>query len=312
MKTPLCDLLDIEYPIIQGAMARITDGKFAAAVSNAGALGIIRCGFSTPENMREEIRICKSLTDKPFGVNIILVNRNADKIADVIIEEGVPVCTLSAGNPAPFVTKLSEAGVKVFVLVPHARAAAKMEKLGAAGVICEGLEGGGIIGAMTTLPLVAQVVEAVDIPVVAAGGFATGRNILGALAMGCVGVQMGTAFLATEECCVSDAYKQMIVDAKDNATTTIAKPREGTERCLKNAFTEGYKELAKIGADSERLAEYCGDYVTRAIQGDTETGGFSCGMIAPVIKEVKPVAKLVADLMTEADEAYEKMKRIYG
>lgn len=165
---------------------------------------------------------------------------------------------------------------------------------------------------MTTLPLVAQVVESVNIPVVAAGGFATGKSILGALAMGCVGVQMGTAFLATEECCVSDAYKQMIIEAKDNATTTIANPREGTERCLKNAFTDGYKELAKSGADSERLAQYCGDYVTRAIEGDTETGGFSCGMIAPVVKEVKPVAKMVSDLMTEADQSYAQMKQLYG
>ena len=308
MKTKLCDLLGIEYPIIQGAMARITDGKFAAAVSNAGALGIIRCGFSTPENMREQIQICRSLTDKPFGVNIILVNRYAEQIADVIIEEKVPVCTLSAGNPAPFVTKLSEAGVKVFVLVPHARAAAKMEKLGAAGVICEGLEGGGIIGAMTTMPLVAQVVEAVSIPVVAAGGIANGKGVLGAIAMGCEGVQMGTVFLTAEECCVSDAYKQMIIDAKDNATTTIANPREGTERCLKNPFTDGFKELKKNGATKEQIDEYCGDYVTRAVQGDTETGGFSCGMIAPVIHEIKPMNKLVADIMAEADAQFEAMK----
>ena len=169
MKTELCDLLNIEYPIIQGAMAHITDGKFAAAVSNAGGLGVIQCGFDTPEYMREEIQTARSLTDKPFAVNLIMENNRINEIADVCIEEGVKICTVSAGNPATIVPKLAEAGIKAIVLVPHARAAKKMEKLGAAAVICEGIEGGGHIGSMTTLPLVAQVVEAVDIPVIAAG-----------------------------------------------------------------------------------------------------------------------------------------------
>ena len=202
MKTELCDLLNIEYPIIQGAMAHITDGKFAAAVSNAGGLGVIQCGFDTPEYMREEIQTARSLTDKPFAVNLIMENNRIDEIADVCIEEGVQICTVSAGNPASIVPKLAEAGIKAIVLVPHARAAKKMEKLGAAAVICEGIEGGGHIGSMTTLPLVAQVVEAVDIPVIAAGGFANGRGLLAALALGCVGIQMGTIFLAMSARCL--------------------------------------------------------------------------------------------------------------
>ena len=232
MRTELCDLLGIEYPILQGAMAHITDGKFAAAVSNAGALGVIQCGFDTPEYMRDEIRTAKSLTDKPFAVNLIMENNRIDEIADVCIEEGVGICTVSAGNPATIVPKLAEAGIKAIVLIPHARAAKKMEKLGAAAVICEGIEGGGHIGSMTTLPLVAQVVEEVNIPVIAAGGFANGKGLLAALAMGCVGIQMGTIFLASDECSVSDIYKKLIVDSKDNATVLSLSESLGKSRCV--------------------------------------------------------------------------------
>lgn len=312
MKTALCDLLGIEYPILQGAMAHITDGKFAAAVSNAGALGVIQCGFDTPEYMREQIQICRSLTDKPFGVNLIMENDRIDEIADVCIEEGVEVCTVSAGNPATIVPKLAEAGIKAIVLIPHARAAKKMEKLGAAAVVCEGLEGGGHIGSMTTLPLIAQVVEAVDIPVIAAGGFATGQGLLGALAMGCVGVQMGTVFLASEECTVSDVYKNLIVDCADNATVLSGVPGKKQVRCIKNPFTDGFWERYYSGMPEEELYDYCTGSIARAHNGDYERGAFSAGMISPVIHEVKPVAKIVSDIMAEADEAYANMKRIYG
>ena len=312
MRTALCDLLGIEYPILQGAMAHITDGKFAAAVSNAGALGVIQCGFDTPEYMREQIQICRSLTDKPFGVNLIMENDRIDEIADVCIEEGVQICTVSAGNPATIVPKLAEAGIKAIVLIPHARAAKKMEKLGAAAVVCEGLEGGGHIGSMTTLPLIAQVVEEVNIPVIAAGGIATGRGLLGALAMGCVGVQMGTVFLTSDECTVSDVYKQLIVDSKDNATVLSGVPGKKQVRCIKNPFTDGFWERYYAGVPEEELYDYCTGSIARAHNGDYEGGAFSAGMISPVIKEVKPVAKIVTDIMAEADAAGEDMKRIYG
>ena len=306
MKTELCDLLNIEYPIIQGAMAHITDGKFAAAVSNAGGLGVIQCGFDTPEYMREEIRTARSLTDKPFAVNLIMENNRIDEIADVCIEEGVQICTVSAGNPATIVPKLAEAGIKAIVLVPHARAAKKMEKLGAAAVICEGIEGGGHIGSMTTLPLVAQVVEAVDIPVIAAGGF------LAALALGCVGIQMGTIFLTSDECTVSDIYKQLIVDSKDNATVLSGIPGKKQVRCIKNPFTDGFWEKYYAGASEEELNDYCTGSIARAHNGDYQNGAFSAGMISPVITEVKPVAKIISDIMEEADAAYAELKRIYG
>ena len=312
MKTTLCDLLGIEHPILQGAMAHITDGKFAAAVSNAGALGVIQCGFDTPEYMREQIQICRSLTDKPFGVNLIMENDRIEEIADVCIEEGVEICTVSAGNPATIVPKLAEAGIKAIVLIPHARAAKKMEKMGAAAVVCEGIEGGGHIGSMTTLPLIAQVVEAVDIPVIAAGGFATGRGVLGALAMGCTGVQMGTVFLASDECTVSDVYKQLIVDSADNATDLSGVPGKKQVRCLKNPFVSGFWERYYAGVPEEELYEYCTGSIARAHNGDYENGAFSAGMISPVIHGVRPVAKIVSDIMTECDEAYAEMKRIYG
>ena len=312
MKTKLCDLLNIEYPIIQGAMAHITDGKFAAAVSNAGGLGVIQCGFDTPEYMREEIRTARSLTDKPFAVNLIMENNRIDEIADVCIEEGVKICTVSAGNPATIVPKLAEAGIKAIVLVPHARAAKKMEKLGAAAVICEGIEGGGHIGSMTTLPLVAQVVEAVDIPVIAAGGFANGRGLLAALALGCVGIQMGTIFLTSDECTVSDIYKQLIVDSKDNATVLSGIPGKKQVRCIKNPFTDGFWEKYYAGASEEELNDYCTGSIARAHNGDYQNGAFSAGMISPVITEVKPVAKIISDVMEEADAAYAELKRIYG
>ena len=305
MKTELCDLLNIEYPIIQGAMAHITDGKFAAAVSNAGGLGVIQCGFDTPEYMREEIRTARSLTDKPFAVNLIMENNRIDEIADVCIEEGVQIC-------ATIVPKLAEAGIKAIVLVPHARAAKKMEKLGAAAVICEGIEGGGHIGSMTTLPLVAQVVEAVDIPVIAAGGFANGRGLLAALALGCVGIQMGTIFLTSDECTVSDIYKQLIVDSKDNATVLSGIPGKKQVRCIKNPFTDGFWEKYYAGASEEELNDYCTGSIARAHNGDYQNGAFSAGMISPVITEVKPVAKIISDIMEEADAAYAELKRIYG
>lgn len=312
MKTKLCDLLGIEYPVIQGAMAHITDGAFAAAVSNGGGLGVIQCGFDTPDYMREQINVARSRTDKPFGVNLIMENYQIEDIARVVVEEGVPIATVSAGNPAKIMPILVEGGVKALCLIPHARAARKMESMGAAAVVAEGVEGGGHIGAMTTISLVRQVVEAVSIPVIAAGGIADGHGVLAALALGAEGVQMGTAFLVADECPVSDVYKQLIIDAKDNATTLTGKPGQKQVRCLKNPFTEGFWELYASGASDEELDAYCTGSISRAREGDYEHGAFSAGMIAPLISETKPAAAIVRDIMAEADAAYAELKRVYG
>lgn len=312
MKTALCDLLGIEYPIIQGAMAHITDGAFAGTVSQAGALGVIQSGFDTPEVVREQIAIARNTTQKPFAVNLIMESKCVEDVARVVIEEHVPAVTVSAGNPAKIVPMLVEAGITTMCLVPHARAAKKMQDLGASAIVAEGIESGGHIGKLTTLPMVRQIAEAVDIPVIAAGGIADGRGFLAALALGAVGVQMGTAFLVAEECPVDDAYKQLIIDATDVSTTLTGEPGKKQVRCLENPFTRGYWELFDSGASSEELDAYCTGSIARAKAGDIERGAFSAGMISGLIKEKKPAAAIIRDIMAQADQAYEDLKRIYG
>lgn len=311
IKTSLCNLLGIEYPIMQGAMAHIANGHLAGSVSEAGGLGIIATGFADETFTREQIQIARSITSKPFGVNIILENPLAPKIAQVCAEEKVAVVTTGAGTPEPFMPVLVNAGIKVIPVIPHVRAAKKMEKLGAVAVVAEGLEGGGHIGKMTTLPLVRQVVEAVDIPVIAAGGIADGKGLMAALMLGAVGVQMGTVFLTAEECDVSDVYKQMIVDAVDTSTVLTGERGKKEVRCLKNPFTEKYWQLHRDGASSEELDQFCVGSLRRARDGDYEHGAFSAGQIAGLIKEVKPAKKIMKDIMDQADDAYAKFKKLY-
>ncbi len=312
MKTELCEVLGIEYPIIQGAMAHITDGKFAAAVSNAGGLGVIASTLHDAQWVKEQVEIARSLTDKPFAVNLIMESDLVEECARMCVELKVPVCTISAGKPDAIVPILVEGGVKVICLIPHARAAKKMQDLGATAVVAEGMEGGGHIGRMCTYPMVRQVVEAVDIPVIAAGGIADGKGFLAALALGAVGVQMGTVFLASEECPVSDVYKQMIVDAADCDTVLTGEYGKKQVRCIKSPFTKAYWDLYDSGASSEELDQFCRGSVADASNGNIEHGAFSAGMIAGLIKEVRPVKQIITDVMNQADEAYADLKRIYG
>ena len=311
IKTSLCDLLGIEYPIMQGAMAHIANGKLAGSVSEAGGLGIIATGFADEEFTKEQIRIARSITKKPFGVNIILENPRAAQIAEVCAEEKVAVVTTGAGTPEPFMPTLVNAGIKVIPVIPHVRAAKKMEKLGATAVVAEGLEGGGHIGKMTTLPLVRQVAEAVSIPVIAAGGIADGRGFLAALMLGAVGVQMGTIFLTAEECEVSDVYKQLIIDAVDTSTVLTGERGKKEVRCLKNPFTDNYWKLYDSGATSEELDQFCTGSIRRAKEGDYEGGAFSAGQISGLIKEVKSAKKIMQDIMAQADEVYQEFKKMY-
>ena len=294
MRTELCDLLGIEYPIIQGAMAHITDGKFAATVSNTGALGVIQSGFDYPDIVREQIRIAKANTDKPFAVNLIMESEVVEENAQVVIDEKVPIVTISAGNPAKIVPPLVEAGVKVLCLVPHGRAAKKMQDLGATAIIAEGI------------------VEAVDIPVIAAGGIADGNGLLAMLALGAVGVQMGTAFLVANECPVAQEYKDLVVAAQDDATILTGEPGGKQVRCIKNRFTRGYWRLYNSGASSAALDAFCTGSIGRAKNGDVVNGAASAGMIASIIKECKPAQQIVDDIMAEADAAYAKLKELYG
>ena len=312
MKTELCDVLGIEYPIIQGAMAHISDGKFAATVSEAGGLGVIASTLHDGQWVKEQVEIARSITDKPFAVNLIMESDIVEECARMCVELKVPICTISAGNPEKIVPILVEGGIKVICLIPHARAAKKMQDLGATAVVAEGMEGGGHIGKMCTVPMVRQVAEAVDIPVIAAGGIADGKGFMAALMLGAVGVQMGTAFLVAEECPISDVYKQIVIDASDSDTVLTGEYGKKQVRCIKSPWTEEYWKLHDSGASSEELDQFCRGTVAAARDGIIERGAFSAGMISGLITEMKPAAKIIADIMEEADRAYADFKKIYG
>ncbi|MGI6105673.1 MAG: nitronate monooxygenase [Raoultibacter sp.] len=312
MKTELCDLLGTEFPVIVGAMAHITDGEFAGKVSEAGALGVLTAGLRDGAYVKEQIAITRSITDKPFAVNIIMESSLAHEAAQACIDENVEFATISAGNPDKIVPMLAEAGIKTICLIPHVRAAKKMEALGATALVAEGMEGGGHIGKMCTMPMVRQVAEAVDIPVIAAGGIADGKGILASLMLGAVGVQMGTAFLVADECPVSDLYKQLIIDAVDTSTTLTGEPGEKQVRCLANPFTEEYWRLYHAGATSQELMDYCTGSISRAKAGDFDGGAFSAGMISGLINERKSIRKILEDLDRDMDESYTAFKKIYG
>lgn len=312
MKTELCDVLGIEYPIIQGAMAHISDGKFAATVSEAGGLGVIASTLHDGQWVKEQVEIARSITDKPFAVNLIMESDIVEECARMCVELKVPICTISAGNPEKIVPILVEGGIKVICLIPHARAAKKMQDLGATAVVAEGMEGGGHIGKMCTFPMVRQVTEAVDIPVIAAGGIADGKGFMAALMLGAVGVQMGTAFLVAEECPISDVYKQIVIDASDSDTVLTGEYGKKQVRCIKSPWTEEYWKLHDSGASSEELDQFCRGTVAAARDGIIERGAFSAGMISGLITEMKPAAKIITDIMEEADRAYADFKKIYG
>lgn len=313
MKTELCDVLGIEYPIIQGAMAHISDGKFAATVSEAGGLGVIASTLHDGQWVKEQVEIARSITDKPFAVNLIMESDIVEECARMCVELKVPICTISAGNPEKIVPILVEGGIKVICLIPHARAAKKMQDLGATAVVAEGMEGGGHIGKMCTFPMVRQVAEAVDIPVIAAGrGIADGKGFMAALMLGAVGVQMGTAFLVAEECPISDVYKQIVIDASDSDTVLTGEYGKKQVRCIKSPWTEEYWKLHDSGASSEELDQFCRGTVAAARDGIIERGAFSAGMISGLITEMKPAAKIITDIMEEADRAYADFKKIYG
>lgn len=312
MKTELCDVLGIEYPIIQGAMAHISDGKFAATVSEAGGLGVIASTLHDGQWVKEQVEIARSITDKPFAVNLIMESDIVEECARMCVELKVPICTISAGNPEKIVPILVEGGIKVICLIPHARAAKKMQDLGATAVVAEGMEGGGHIGKMCTFPMVRQVAEAVDIPVIAAGGIADGKGFMAALMLGAVGVQMGTAFLVAEECPISDVYKQIVIDASDSDTVLTGEYGKKQVRCIKSPWTEEYWKLHDSGASSEECDQFCRGTVAAARDGIIERGAFSAGMISGLITEMKPAAKIITDIMEEADRAYADFKKIYG
>ena len=298
----LNEILGTEFPLIQGGMANIATGTFAAAVSNAGALGLIGAGGMRAEQLREEIRICKSLTDKPFGVNIMLMNPDADQMAQIVVEEGVKIVTTGAGNPGKYMAAWKEAGIKVIPVVAASVLARRMEKAGADAIIAEGTESGGHVGEMTTMALVPQVVDAVNIPVIAAGGIADGRQLLAAFALGAVGAQLGTCLLASEECPIHPNYKEAILKASDNDTIVTGRIGGTPVRILKNRMAREYVKQEKAGADKMELEKYTLGSLRRAVfEGDVQTGSLMAGQVAGMVHEIRPLRAIFEDMMAGAD-----------
>lgn len=303
MKTKITELLGIQYPILQGGMAWVATASLAAAVSNAGGCGLIAGGAAPVDVIRSEIRRAKELTDKPFGVNIMLMNPTAPDLVQLCIDEKIAVVTTGAGNPGQYVAPLKAAGIKVIPVVPSAALAKRMERAGADAVVAEGMESGGHIGELTTMALVPQVVDAVSIPVIAAGGIADGRGVAAAFLLGAEGVQVGTRFLTAKECDISPVYKQMVVDAKDTGTCVTGRCTGHPCRGLKNKFARELIAREKEGIDPEEFERLSAGSLRLAVkEGDTERGSFMCGQIAGLVQKEEPAADIILDMMTGAKE----------
>ena len=305
----ITQLLGIKYPVFQGAMAQIARYELASAVSNAGGLGILASGGMSPEELREQIKKCKEQTTKPFAVNLMLMMPNINEIIDVVIEEGVKIVTTGAGTPRKFMPRLTEAGVKVIPVIPSVKAAKKMEELGCAAVVVEGMEAGGHVGTSTTMALLPQVTKAVNIPVIAAGGIADGRGVAAAFCLGASGVQMGTVFLATHECPISIEYKNLIVEADDTSTTLTGMKFGAPVRGIKNELTKRYHELEAQSSTLMELEELTLGSLRKAVfDGDVENGSVMSGQIAGLVDEIRSVEQVIVDVLEEAKTTLANVK----
>lgn len=298
-------LLNIEFPIVQGGMANIATGEFAAAVSNAGALGTIGAGGMDAETLREHIKTAKSLTDKPFCVNIMMMNPDVENIATVVADEHVAVVTTGAGNPGKYVPLWKDAGIKIFPVVSSVALAKRLASLGVDGLIAEGCEAGGHIGELTTMAILPQVCDAVDIPVIAAGGIAGGRQMKAAEILGASGVQIGTILLASDECPIHENYKEAIVKAKDNDTIVTGRIAGAPVRCLKNPMTREYVKQEKAGAEMMELEKFTlGSLRKAVVDGDVKNGSLMAGQVAGLVKEILPIRTILENMVSE----YENIK----
>ena len=312
MGTRLTELLGIQYPILQGAMAWISDAGLAAAVSNAGGAGIISTGGRTTEYTQAEIRRCRTLTQKPFGVNVMLMAPNKDEIVDVICTEKPAFVTLGAGNPVPYFEKLHAAGIKVIPVVPNVKLAKRVEEKGADAIVVEGMEAGGHIGSIATMPLMTQVIPAVSLPVVMAGGFADGRGLAAALVMGASGVQMGTRFLVAEECPVHQNMKEKLLKAIDTDSIVTGLTIGGAVRGLKNKFSENFVKMEYEGKTSkeELLKLATGTNKLAAVDGDTENGMMQAGQSLLPLDRIDPVETIINRIIIEVQDALDRANTI--
>ncbi len=304
MKTRVTEAIGIEKPIFQGGMAWISEHKLAAAVSNAGGLGIISAMNAPADYLRKEIRACRELTDKPFGVNVMLMSPHVAEVAQVLLEEHVPVITTGAGMPDKYMKEWVPAGIKIVPVVPSVAIARRVERFGATAVIAEGGESGGHIGEMSTMALVPQVVDAVSIPVIAAGGIADGRGMAAAFMLGAEGVQMGTRFLCAEECVAHENYKEKVLKARDIDTIVTGRRLGHPVRALKNPFTNEFAKLEYDASKTNEEVEQFGVGALRraAVEGDEKQGSFLCGQIAGLVKQIEPAAAIIDDVMSGAEK----------
>ena len=303
MKKYICNILGIRYPIFQGGMAWISDSKLAAAVSNAGGLGIIAGANAPASYIRNEIKETKKLTDKPFGLNIMLLSDNADELADIAIEEGVKVITTGAGNPGKFMERWKQAGIIVIPVVASVALAKRMERCGADAVIAEGCEAGGHIGKLTTMVLLPQVVDAVNIPVIGAGGIADGRGIAAAFALGASGIQVGTRFLVSEECQIHDNYKNAVIKSKDIDTVVTGRCTGHPVQVLKNKLAKEYLKLEKNNVSFDKLEELGRGALKKAVvDGDIENGSLMAGQISGMLKKVQTSKEIIEEMFNEYEE----------
>jgi enoyl-[acyl-carrier protein] reductase II len=301
MKTRITELLGIEYPIIQGGMAWVATHELASAVSEAGGLGIIGAGGAPAEFVRDQIKKVKSATDKPFGVNIMLMNPEADAIAQVVVDEGVKVVTTGAGNPAKYMDMWKAAGVKVIPVVASAGMAKMMERCGADAIVAEGMESGGHIGSLTTMALVPQVVDAVSIPVIAAGGIGDGRGFAAAMMLGAEAVQIGTRFVVAKECIVHENYKNMLIKAKDIDSTVTGTTTGHPVRSIRNKMTKEYLRLEKEGAGLMELEQLTlGSLRKAVVDGDVTNGTVMAGQIAGLVKKEQTCSEIINEIMEQA------------
>lgn len=312
MRKNITEILSIQYPILQGGMAWVSEAKLAAAVSNAGGAGIISAGGRETDYVREQIAKARTLTDRPFGVNVQLMSPNKEEIIDVICEEKVAFVTLGAGNPVPYFERLAKAGVKILPVVPNVKLAQRVEKAGADAIIVEGMEAGGHIGVLTTLPLMTQVIPAVQIPVIAAGGFADGRGLAAALLMGAAGVQMGTRFLVAAECAVHPKVKERLIEAIDTDSIVTGQSIGHAVRGIKNKFSLHFVALEKAGTPEEELVKLAtGTNKLAAIDGDTDNGMILAGQSLLALQKIEPVQAIIASIIAEAKETLASAKDIH-
>ena len=302
IESPISEMLGLRYPVFQGGMAWIADGRLAAAVSEAGGLGIIAAGNARPDAVREQIRIAKSLTDKPFGVNIMLMSRYIDELAQLVCDEHVAVVTTGAGNPSKFMAAWKAADVRVIPVVASVAMAKLMTRLGASALIAEGGESGGHVGELTTMVLTPLICDATDLPVIAAGGIADGRGAAAAFMLGACGVQMGTRFLSAEECTIHPAYREKILKANDLSTMVTGKRLGHPVRSLRTQFARDFSKAEYSGAPDEELEKRSvGAYRTAVQDGDSEHGCFLAGQAAALVKKTEPAADIVRSVMEEAE-----------